>query len=192
MKAFFQKGLFKLENHYYEIFLSSIRIFKLRIKGAKVGRDNRIAGCYYTWANKISIGNKCVLERNITFRYDGIFSAQKKIIIGNNVFIGANCEFNISEHINIGNDVLIASGCKFIDHDHGMAMDTPMNIQRPVIYPIHIEDDVWIGVNAIILKGVRIGQGAVVAAGSVVTKNVNSFEVVAGNPAIAIKKRKHP
>ena len=59
------------------------------------------------------------------------------------------------------------------------------------IAPVDIEDDVWIGFNAIILKGVTIGRGAVVAAGSVVTKNVAPFTVVGGNPARLIRSTKH-
>jgi len=54
--------------------------------------------------------------------------------------------------------------------------------------PIKIEDDVWIGMNVLVLKGVTIGRGAIVAAGSVVTKNVEPWTVVGGNPAKLIKK----
>jgi maltose O-acetyltransferase len=54
--------------------------------------------------------------------------------------------------------------------------------------PVVIEDDVWIGLNAIILKGVKIGRGAVVGAGSVITKNVDPFTVVAGNPQKVVGK----
>ena len=54
--------------------------------------------------------------------------------------------------------------------------------------PIIIEDDVWIGFGTIILKGVKVGKGAIISAGSVVTKDVESFTVVAGNPAQLVKK----
>ena len=57
--------------------------------------------------------------------------------------------------------------------------------------PIVIEDDVWVGFNSIILKGVTIGKGSIVAAGSVVSKDVEPFTVVAGNPALVIKKMKN-
>ena len=54
--------------------------------------------------------------------------------------------------------------------------------------PVKISDNVWIGMNAVILKGVTIGENSVVAAGSVVTKNVEANTVVAGNPAVAVKR----
>ena len=69
------------------------------------------------------------------------------------------------------------------DYDyHSLSMNTPKS--KPII----IQDDVWIGRRAIILKGVTIGEGAVVAAGSIVTKDVPPHTLVAGNPAKIIKK----
>ena len=98
-------------------------------------------------------------------------------------------KFNISNKIVIGEKCLISSGCKFIDHDHGTILGTTMNIQRPVVSSIIIEDDVWIGANSIILKGVTIKKGAIVAAGSVVTKDINEYEIYGGVPAKFIKSR---
>jgi acetyltransferase-like isoleucine patch superfamily enzyme len=70
-----------------------------------------------------------------------------------------------------------------------MMKGSPMNTQPYKRRPIIIEDDVWIGACAIILKGVTIGEGAIVAAGSVVTKNVEPYSLVGGNPAKLIKYR---
>lgn len=69
--------------------------------------------------------------------------------------------------------------------------DISMNLQGEIEKEIVIENDVWIGYGAIILPGVNIGQGSVIAAGSVVTKDVPSYSVVAGVPAVVIKNRKN-
>ena len=110
-------------------------------------------------------------------------------MIGDRVFVGRGCEFNISNEIRIGNDCLIASGCKFVDHDHGIQIGLPMNRQQGPEGPICIEDDAWLGCNVIVLKSVRIGRGAVIAAGAVVTKPVPEYEIWAGIPARKIGER---
>ena len=85
---------------------------------------------------------------------------------------------------------MIASNCSFFNYDHGTSRDQPMNLQ-PVTTRggIFVEDDVWIGVGSTVLDGVRIGEGAIVAAGSVVTKDVPPYAVVGGSPAKIIKNR---
>src|SRR5690606_19030028 len=87
--------------------------------------------------------------------------------------------------IAIGQGCLISWGVTMMDHDaHDIEVDgVVINPQAP----IRIEDDVWIGANATILKGVTIGQGAIVAGGSVVTKDVAPRNVVGGNPAKVIR-----
>ena len=84
--------------------------------------------------------------------------------------LGPNVVINDSNHV-------------FIDRD------TPITRQGHTAEPIVIEDDVWIASNSVILKGVHIGKGAVVAAGSIVTKDVPPYAVVAGVPARQIKNR---
>ena len=71
------------------------------------------------WPHQLQIGERCILEEDLFFKFDGIWQKGPNIIIGNDVFIGKACEFNITKRIIIGNDTLIASGCKFIDHNHG-------------------------------------------------------------------------
>lgn len=114
--------------------------------------------------------------------------------------------------IEIGNHVTIAWGCTIYDHDsHSLDYrERRKDIEREItnmrngVYFIHdkdwsivnskpvvIKDDAWIGMNVIILKGVTVGQGAVIAAGSVVTKDVPDWSVVAGNPAKVVKLLKN-
>ncbi len=189
MTYFFRQGFFIFRFRYWFRFRSAIRKLWLISLGMKLGKGAIISNLRVTWPHKVSIGKNSIIEPGVYFNYDGIYTPHKSIIIGSEVFIGSNCEFNISGQINIGNTCLIASGCKFIDHDHSTALSTTMNIQPPSIAPIIIEDDVWLGFNVTVLKGVRIGKGAVVAAGSVINKDVGDYEIVAGVPAKFIKKR---
>lgn len=118
----------------------------------------------------------------MTLKVDGIYAPDIAIRIGNRVFIGNGCEFNIKQSIVVGDDCLIASGCRFIDHDHGMEPGL-MCIQACPTEPIVISNNVWLGFNVQVLKGVCINEGAVVAAGAVVTKSIPSNEIWGGVPA---------
>ncbi|NEO43482.1 MAG: acyltransferase [Moorea sp. SIO4A3] len=80
--------------------------------------------------------------------------------------------------------------CKFIDHDHGTAnLDQPINQQPGTELPIILEENVWLGVNVVVLKGVTIDKGAIVGAGAVVTKSIPENEIWAGIPAHKIRNR---
>ena len=190
LTRFRDKILFKLWNLADII---SIQIFFkliLILRGAKVPFSAKISIFKINWPHQLSIGQNCVFENNLAFKYDSIWRKGSNIIIGDNVFIGHNTEFNISERISIGNDCLIASNCKFIDHDHGFSVvNKPVRLQEPKISPIIIEDNVWIGTSCIILKGVTIGSGSIIGAGSLVNRNVPPNEIWCGSPASQKKKR---
>lgn len=155
----------------------------------QIGRGSHISKLFISWPHQIAIGNNCIIERNVNFKYDGPWLPGPRIVIGDTVFIGTNCEFNINEGITIGNDSLIASGCKFIDHDHGTAIGELMHQQYGNRAKISIGQDVWLGCNVIVLKGVNIGNGAIVAAGAVVTKSIPAYEIWGGVPAKKISQR---
>ncbi len=157
--------------------------------GMKVGRGTVLPSMYITWPHQIELGTDCRLEHNIYFKFDGIWQKGPCIKIGNRNFIGSGCEFNIKKGIKIGADCLIASGCRFIDHDHGTVPGQLMKTQPCIEQEIIIDNDVWIGANAIILKGVHIQNGAIIAAGAVVNKSVPSNEIWAGVPAKQIANR---
>lgn len=127
-----------------------------------------------------------------------------KIVIGNYCYIGENTNIWSAAEISIGDRVLIAHNVDIFDHDthpldplerheHYKEIITSGHPRRKVNWnekPVYIKDDAWIGCKAIILKGVTIGKGAIIAAGSVVTKDVNDYTIVAGNPAVVIKEIK--
>ena len=110
--------------------------------------------------------------------------------IGDNVGISGTT-ISVSEAVTIGNNVLIGSGCLITDNDaHPMDAEKRRDIYNNkdvATRPVVIDDDAFIGARSIILKGVNIGQGAVVGAGSVVTKDVPPHTIVAGNPAKIVK-----
>jgi len=110
-----------------------------------------------------------------------------KIRVGNNFYLNAHC--HLLGEIKIGSDVMIGPKTVIWGRDHGMKISKPMKSQPHHKAPIEIGSDVWIGAQVTILKGVRISDGAVIAAGSVVTKNVPERAIVAGNPAKIIKYR---
>lgn len=157
-------------------------------------------------SNKIYLesGEDCVLNCRMVFE-----SQSGKIIIGNRVFIGSSNLISINE-IEFESDIYVAWGCYFYDHDsHSIdyrerikdrqrELDDLKNKKTNSIISkdwsvvnskkIKVCSHAWIGMNAIILKGVTIGEGAIVGAGSVVTKDVPAWTIVGGNPAKVIKE----
>ena len=130
----------------------------------------------------LKCGNNVNIERNATFSI--------RTEIGNNSGIGVNAFFY--GKVIIGDNVMMAPDCIIYVRNHESSrLDIPMCEQGSTEErPVTIGNDVWIGGRVIILPGVTIGDGAIVGAGSVVTKNVSPYDIVAGNPARVIKNRK--
>lgn len=109
----------------------------------------------------------------------------KNIVIGENVFINSGCHFQDQGGIIVGDDCLIGHNVVIATVNHDL---DPMNNRKNQYSPVILGKHVWIGSNATILPGVTIGDWAVVAAGAVVTKDVEAYTVVGGIPAKVIKK----
>ncbi len=105
------------------------------------------------------------------------------IYIGRNTTIGYHTFLFASAGIEVGDNCLIAPFCYVVDANHGFARGTNINTQDMTASPIHIGNDVWLGVQCIVLAGVRIGSGAVVGAGSLVNADVPENAIMAGTPA---------
>lgn len=142
----------------------------------------------------IQIGAGCLVQGELLTFPDG------RIEIGDYCFIGEASHIWAASHIKIRNRVLIAHNVNIFDNQthsvdstirhqqHLYTMNHPYPKDMDLgARPVMIEDDVWIGCNAIILRGVTIGTKSIVGAGSVVTQNVPSGVLVAGNPAQIIK-----
>ena len=140
-----------------------------------------------------------ILGKTSTFGRGTVFYAPNQMEIGENVYIGKYC--SLETDIEIGNDVLLGNNVGLIgkyDHDFsciGKSIKDSPWIGDPEYQfkgkglKIVIENDVWIGYGSIIVSGVHIGRGAIVAAGSVVLKDVEPYTIVAGNPAKVVSKR---
>ena len=122
-----------------------------------------------------------------TFRLFPPFTADfgKNISFGKNVFVNSGCHFQDQGGITIGDGVLIGHNVVLATANHELA---PSKSRKLNYAPIKICDNVWIGSNATILQGVTVGEWSVVAAGAVVTRDVEPFTVVGGIPAKFIRK----
>lgn len=109
----------------------------------------------------------------------------KNITIGQHVFFNSGCKFQDQGGITIGDGALIGHNVVLATLNHCMIPAHRADLEPA---PIHIGKNVWIGANAMVLPGVTIGDGAVVAAGAIVTKDVPSNTIVAGIPAKPVKK----
>lgn len=105
-----------------------------------------------------------------------------KVHMGNHVFINSNCLMMARGGITIEDDVQIAANASLISNNHD-----PYKRMVLLCKPVLIKQGAWIGANAVILPGVRIGKHSIVGAGSVVTKDVPDYAVVVGNPAKVVK-----
>ncbi len=117
---------------------------------------------------------------------------QGRITIGDNTHIQPRCQFTAClAPIEIGVGVHIATGCAFYPYDHGVAPDLligeqPLQTKGGIV----VDNDAWLGYGVIVLSGVRIGKGAVVGAGSVVTRDIPDGAIAVGSPARVIKMRR--
>lgn len=195
--SFVKDGYFKYMKYFWfdwYFYFTYLRIFKYYIKsilpkGRKIRKNNKKIET--KWHSK-NFDNTTILNSYNEL----IYPAVGKESYG---FINVLCHTIRPVILIIGNYVSIAPDVKFIlgsDHNYKILSTYPFKVkvcgekyEALSKGSIIVEDDVWIGANAIILSGIRIGQGAVVAAGSVVTKDVEPYSIVAGNPAKIMKYR---
>ena len=181
-----------------------IRLIRNRIAFLRLSRVDNVEISPHSKVNyrNISIKNNCHLEIGRDSIIEGSIAFDKegaRIKIGERVFLGGTM-LVCAENIEIGDDVLISWGCTIVDHNsHAVgwkARSEDVNnwfngikdwnaVQTS---PIKICARSWLGFNVIVLKGVTIGEGAVIGAGSVVTKDVPPYTIVAGNPARVIRE----
>ena len=164
---------------------------------ATCGKGLRVESLpYIRGGGSLLIGDRVVLSGKSSFAFSCRYHEAPVIELGNDVFVGHMCSFAAAERISIGAHTLIASGVRIQDNDgHPLDPVSRRNgdpVPEEAVKPVVVGSTVWIGARAIILKGVTIGDEAVVAAGAVVTKDVAPRAVVAGNPAVEIRKACEP
>ncbi|MCR9847511.1 acyltransferase, partial [Vibrio antiquarius] len=147
------------------MFFNKIKATLLRLVGAKVGR--RVIFYPGVW---VQPGFSLIIGDDVDLALDVLLTTKGGVTIGNRVLVGYRTQILSSNHF------IPSREHRIFESGHTYA-------------PVLIKDDVWIGANCIILPGVTIGEGAVVAAGAVVTKDIPPFSISAGVPAKVIKMR---
>lgn len=145
---------------------------------------------YISLGNEVYIGEFCVIEA--WNKYNEL-EYSPNISIGDGTMINRMCHIGSINEVKIGKNCLIGSNVMIIDHSHGNNTYTELLIHpaKRNLYSkgtIIINDRVWIGEQVLILPDVTIGEGAIIGAGSVVTKDIPPYCVAVGNPARVIKK----
>jgi acetyltransferase-like isoleucine patch superfamily enzyme len=139
---------------------------------------------------ELHVGEKVTLHGSTSFFAAKVF-ARPRLAIGDRTHCGSFFNVSVGAGVHIGNDVLIANRVTLVAYD-GHPMDAELRrrglpAEAASSRPIYIEDDVWICQGAMIMKGVRVGRGSIIAADAVVVKDVPAYSVVAGNPARIVK-----
>jgi acetyltransferase-like isoleucine patch superfamily enzyme len=164
-----------------------LRATLLRLRGAHIGAKPRIGGRVRIdrpWC--VTMGSRIDIEHGVFLK---CVDDDATLILGDFVFIGTGSEIDTAHRITIGACTLIAPGVFITDHTHNAARGILLKEQGSKSAAVTIGTDVWLGAKSVILPGVTIGDGAVVGAGAVVTKDVPPNAIVAGIPARVIGER---
>jgi len=168
------------------------------LQGSEMGMDVTIystASCRnHSRKGSIVIGDLCEIKGILRTEGNG------RIHLGHHVYIGAQTSMEIAESLTVGDYVIISNHVSIFDNNNhptdpearrrmsiAGSLSPLWNITESVASPVMIEDNVWIGQYAAILKGVTVGEGSIIGMHSVVTKDVPPYSIVAGNPARVVK-----
>jgi acetyltransferase-like isoleucine patch superfamily enzyme len=187
-----------LRDAYY--FLKRVFICEPLFKAycTRYGRNLR-TDCHLHWITgkgDIILGDNVWMDGRISIGFASRFSDHPTLEIGDNTGVGNGCGFTIGKLISIGRNCNLSGDIIIMDSNgHGTDPVSRWEHQPPDpedVRPVYIRDGVWIGRRCIIFPGVKIGEGSVVAAGSVVRTHVPPYSVVAGNPAKVMFRLKNP
>lgn len=167
--------------------------FKMRLWGIKFGKGCKFGGdmiFYRASGSTIKMGKDCRFNSNSRFNFRGInHICILQTISGGNIAIGNNCGFSgvsiISGcSVTIGNNVLCGANVIIGDRNNHENIFKEFKPE-----PVNIGDNVWVGMNSVIMKGVTIGENSIIGANSVVTKSIPANVIAAGSPCRVIKER---
>ena len=194
--VFFQIRKYRLKfcTAYYSIFTR----FNLRLRGIKIGKKLRSYGfgIFLRYPESMmKIGKECSF---ISKSYHNLAGINHNCVISTvrrnaRLVIGDNCGFSgtvvcTAEKIEIGNNVLFGVNTFVSDYDYHNINPELRRKTCEVTEPVRIEDNVWLGMNVVVLKGVSIGKNSVIGANSIVVKNIPENVIAAGNPCKVIRK----
>jgi acetyltransferase-like isoleucine patch superfamily enzyme len=199
-----KKALIKRLYYHLKDFDNSLNSSSIPENNGTIGANTRFEkmGKIFNFLNdksKVVLGDNCLIHGELL-----IYGHGGKIKIGDFVFLGEGSKIWSSLNIEIGNNVLISHNVNIHDNNsHPLNTDLRREQMQHILTnglpdtsfdtneaAIIIEDDVWIGYNAAIFKGVRVGKGSIIAAGTYVFKDVPPYSVVMGNPGVVVRSNK--
>jgi acetyltransferase-like isoleucine patch superfamily enzyme len=137
---------------------------------------------------KVHLGRWCWLGHGTKIR-----AHEGEVLIGAKSVIGQECTVSAFQHVSIGRECIVADRVMLIDFDHGVVeVERPIRLQGIYKRDVRVGHNVWIGYGACFLRGVTVGDNAIVGTSSVVTKDVPANAVVAGAPARLVRMRPRP
>jgi len=179
-------------NRRYAVLLARLAWLKLRWRGRlrtdgiafvgrrvrfEIGREATVALGRWSW-----LGDGCKVRAH-----------EGEVVIGAKTVLGQECTINAYQHVSIGRECILADRTMLIDFDHGMVeVERPIRLQGIYKRDVRVGHNVWMGYGACVLRGVTIGDNAVVGTNSVVTRDVPANAVVGGVPARLIRMREAP
>ena len=164
------------------LFTSKFIEIELKLKNNTVGKNFRVGRNCIIKVHKDSnvlIGKNVIINDNVYINV----KANASLKIGDNVHIGYGVRISSFESVTIGEDTLIASYCNILDHNHLFDLKSSVVANKYKSSPINIGKGVWLGTKVQINKKVNIGNFSVIAANSVVVKDIETSSVYAGVPA---------
>jgi acetyltransferase-like isoleucine patch superfamily enzyme len=182
----------RMLNLEYAVLLLRLAAWKLRLRGRL-----QLDGLAFIGPKcRLEVGRNAVLELG---RWSWIGHGCKirchegRVSLGAKSVMGQECTISAYQHVSIGRECVIADRVMLIDFDHGsVEVDRPIRLQGIYKRDVHVGHNVWIGYGACILRGVSIGDNAIIGTNSVVTKDVEPNAVVGGVPARVLRMRERP
>ena len=178
--------------HYIDRARSIGHVGALTCLGYRGSRDVHLGpGVRITDPARVLIGEKANISRGVKIECLTMSGQAEAgmVVIGDRVFIGERSTIICNARITIGRLTMIGHGVSILDFNHGTSRDVPMRDQLGTTAEVSIGEDCWLGANAIVLPGVTVGDGTVVAAGSVVTQTLPANVIAAGVPARILRER---
>ena len=165
----------------------------LKAQCARYGR-NVHTGAFVHWisgSGDIVLGDDVLLDGKSDIMFGALLPERPLLEIGDRTYVNHRCAFVVSKHVRIGRDVYIASNVRLLDSPgHPLDPTARLRKQPPpldAVQPVIVEDNVWIGMDVVVLPGVTIGEGSVIATGAVVTKDVPPYSLAGGVPARVLR-----